>query len=255
MDSYDTFCSAVLRAIPSATRQEQDALRRELREHLEDHAAALMDLGADAEDAARTAVEAMGDPEEIGRELRRSYPHHWQVLETCSSLFLGFLLIVAAIPTLVSLYGLYSDYNNINAARGEIQLVQNGPIRVYDLSIPLGNQTLRLYGIENEPETVTLYYYLYNHFPSRPAAGHAVADHMEFYLEDGTPLSAEVNSVRYGHLSYDLGRADSAAEFRITVSVPKDTDTFLMSYDRYGYAFTESIERNHTLPLKGAHTP
>ena len=254
MDNYDTFCSAVLRAVPSATRQEQDAIRRELREHLEDHAAALEEMGAGVEEAAQAAVEAMGDPEEIGRALSRSYPHRWQVLETCTSLLLGFFLIVAAIPTFISLYGAYSDYNNINAARGEI-LSQNIPVRVYDLSIPLGDQTLRLYGIQNEPETVTLYCYMYHHYPTQIAAGDAIAKHLAFYLEDGTPLDADTHYISYGRLSYGLDKADSAAEFSISVSVPEDADTFLMTYDRYGYAFTETIERNRTLPPKGAHTP
>ena len=52
MQRYDAFCSAVTRALRDATAGERAAVGRELREHLEDHAAALIEGGMDAEDAA-----------------------------------------------------------------------------------------------------------------------------------------------------------------------------------------------------------
>lgn len=46
----------------------------ELAAHLEDHAAALMERGTPEEEAAQRALEAMGDPEELGRQLNRAHP-------------------------------------------------------------------------------------------------------------------------------------------------------------------------------------
>ena len=58
--------------------------REELTAHLEDHAAALEEKGISAEEAAVQAVEAMGDPEEIGRQLDRC---HSPLLPRLSKIF------------------------------------------------------------------------------------------------------------------------------------------------------------------------
>ncbi len=46
----------------------------ELTAHLEDHAAALEARGLSPEEAAAQAVTAMGEPEELGRQLDRAHP-------------------------------------------------------------------------------------------------------------------------------------------------------------------------------------
>ena len=52
---------------------DHEAIRAELAAHMEDHAAALMARGVHEEEAAQQAVAAMGDPEEIGKELDKSH--------------------------------------------------------------------------------------------------------------------------------------------------------------------------------------
>ena len=74
MELYDAFCTAVTAQIPHATRQEKEAIHRELAEHLADHAADLTDAGLSPEDAAAAAVAAMGDPSEIGQAMNQAYP-------------------------------------------------------------------------------------------------------------------------------------------------------------------------------------
>ncbi|MBM6664803.1 permease prefix domain 1-containing protein [Flavonifractor plautii] len=68
---FDRFCDQVCASIrwPPARR----LAREELTAHLEDHAAALEEQGVPPEDAALRAVEAMGDPQEIGRQLDRCH--------------------------------------------------------------------------------------------------------------------------------------------------------------------------------------
>ncbi len=68
---FDVFCDQVCASIrwPPARR----LAREELTAHLEDHAAALEELGVPPEEAAAQAVEAMGDPLEIGRQLDRCH--------------------------------------------------------------------------------------------------------------------------------------------------------------------------------------
>ena len=75
MRIYDEFCAAVTAQVHNATPQEKAAIRQELAEHLEDHAAYLTEEhGLSPEEASEAAIAAMGDPKEIGRELGKKYP-------------------------------------------------------------------------------------------------------------------------------------------------------------------------------------
>ena len=69
--TIDDFCAQVCQQV--RFRPDHAAIRAELAAHWEDHAAALMERGIPEEEAARRALEAMGDPEEIGKELDKSH--------------------------------------------------------------------------------------------------------------------------------------------------------------------------------------
>ena len=73
MDPFIRYCDAVCLHIRSRTGRA-DAYR-ELRDHLEDHSAALAARGVPDREARVQAVEAMGDPHAVGRELDRLYPY------------------------------------------------------------------------------------------------------------------------------------------------------------------------------------
>ena len=73
-NAFDAFCDEVLRAAPRATAQERAALRRELMDHLSDHAEAARERGGEAPEA--EAVAAMGD----GGERRRRREEQRDVL-------------------------------------------------------------------------------------------------------------------------------------------------------------------------------
>lgn len=68
---FEEFCDQVCKSIrwPPAQR----LARKELTAHLEDHAAALEEQGVSPEEAAIQAVEAMGDPYQIGHQLDRCH--------------------------------------------------------------------------------------------------------------------------------------------------------------------------------------
>ena len=68
---FNEFCGRVCRRV--RFRPDHDAITAELTAHLEDHMDALVARGFPPETAARQAVAAMGDPEEIGRELDKSH--------------------------------------------------------------------------------------------------------------------------------------------------------------------------------------
>lgn len=97
--SFDRFCEQVCSVI--RWKAVRAPVARELAAHLEDHAAALMERGVPQEEAARRAVEAMGDPYELGHELDRC---HSPLMPRLSVLFtlIGSLTLLLGIA-----YGAY----------------------------------------------------------------------------------------------------------------------------------------------------
>ena len=86
----DRFCAQVCSVI--RWKPAREAAWRELSDHLKDHAAALEERGIPPEEAAAQAVEAMGDPYEIGHQLDRC---HSPLVPTLSRIFV--LLALAAL--------------------------------------------------------------------------------------------------------------------------------------------------------------
>lgn len=70
-DHVDRFCSRVCAHVRFSP--DHAAITAELTAHLEDHAAALEARGFPSDVAVQQAVDAMGDPEEIGKELDKSH--------------------------------------------------------------------------------------------------------------------------------------------------------------------------------------
>ncbi len=71
ISTFNDFCAQVCEHVRFSP--DHAAIAAELAAHMEDHAAALMERGVPEEAAAQQAVAAMGDPEEIGRELDKSH--------------------------------------------------------------------------------------------------------------------------------------------------------------------------------------
>ena len=72
MDRRD-YTDRVLSSLRRVTEKEQEAIRSELDGHIEDHMEALRELGYDEELAEERAIAAMGEPDEVGRELNKQY--------------------------------------------------------------------------------------------------------------------------------------------------------------------------------------
>ena len=94
-DGIDRFCAQVCEQV--RFRPDHAAIRAELAAHWEDHAAALMERGIPEEEAARRALEAMGDPEEIGKELDRSHSPFLGWFQICFRVFAWAAALAAAI--------------------------------------------------------------------------------------------------------------------------------------------------------------
>lgn len=95
-DGFHSYCDKVCSLIrrPSA----REAARKELLAHLEDHAAVLEERGIPADLAARQAVESMGDPYELGRQLDRCHDpllpwlSRLLAISACVLFFFGFMI-------------------------------------------------------------------------------------------------------------------------------------------------------------------
>ena len=108
-DNYKFFCDRVCSYIDHATDSEKRAIHKELSDHIEDHAQALMDLGRSEEEARIAAIVAMGDPEEIGREMNKEYPFIWLFLSRAAAV-LAIILTLALLSPLRDVYYRLSDH-------------------------------------------------------------------------------------------------------------------------------------------------
>ncbi len=142
------FTDRVLLSLGRLTREEREAVRRELEEHVEDRMEALLEMGWAAELAEARCLEAMGDPAEIGRELAKQYRGWgWLWLGRAAVLLTAVLCVQAALGL-----GMLSDAWNSLEARfrteeinGELDTVE--VTEAVDIRAAAGNDVLRVYQI------------------------------------------------------------------------------------------------------------
>jgi hypothetical protein len=102
MERYD-FCARVCAHLNGASRRERESVGAELRSHIDDHAAALMDSGWSEEEAYAAAENAMGDADEVGESLSREFSRVWLNISRVSAAVLTVLAILLAAPMIISL--------------------------------------------------------------------------------------------------------------------------------------------------------
>lgn len=91
------YCARVLSGLPRLSREEREAVRAELEEHMEDHACALLDLGYDEQLAEERTMAAMGDPAEVARELAKQYPRCWDMVTGVSAVISIVMIFVTVL--------------------------------------------------------------------------------------------------------------------------------------------------------------
>lgn len=145
------FCDGVLRQVRFATPGERSAIRAELEAHLADHAQVLEELGYDAGTAERDAVEAMGDPAEIGRELDRQYTRFWGWMLRLTGMALALMALAAPMLLILSAIRCGEVRENLRARfRPEnLSYRQNvtGVERALDIRVPIGSDIFYIYEV------------------------------------------------------------------------------------------------------------
>ena len=101
---FRQYSETVAARLRYASPKERKAVRRELEDHLQDHAEALEAAGYPPEQAQAHALAAMGDPKQVGEELSAAFPLGWWVLTRAAGCvaLIALLLILFWLPEPIS---------------------------------------------------------------------------------------------------------------------------------------------------------
>jgi len=140
------YTSRVLACLHRLTPAEEEAVLAELDAHMEDRICALLDLGYDEDLAEERTMAAMGDPEEVGREMDKQYPLRWLILGRaavvlmvilCCQAVMGLGILGNAVQSLEA--RIYPDRN--------IRLEQVDYSERVNYKAVVGNDILRVYRV------------------------------------------------------------------------------------------------------------
>lgn len=233
------FLDEVLGHIPRLTAGERQSLRRELSDHMADHVEMLEQRGLDRETAQEQAVKAMGDPEEVGRELAKAYSPFWYWVLQAVNFLLTLVVLFAMVWGITE--PLVRAWNNLelrNSPDGQGKFW--GPdfaYRAVDIRIPMVTDEMRIYSVELDRKNAMAYVMacVYDKNPfgyaSRLQYDAVTVTNQAGQVREGETVNkTEPWEWRPGRLYYD-----------IPVS-PGDTCVYF-TYDRFG------THVEYTLPL------
>lgn len=142
----EEYCAQVLAGLRHLSCDEKEAVRAELEAHMEDHICALLDLGYDQQLAEERTMAAMGDPEEVGREMDKQYPRYWDKITGASA-------IVSVVMIFVMVLGIGSLGFLWDSIAFRFRAPVNRSDMAYtaeeerDIRAAVGNDVLRVYRI------------------------------------------------------------------------------------------------------------
>ena len=153
MAEMKPFFDAVLKHIPRATDREKAEIRQELLDHLNDHMDALAKRGVSGDEAISRALEAMGDPAEIGTAWNRQLSPLWLGVEYLCKLLTAALVIPLILSSLFYAAnfaeGMYARMTGTLESRTHFddtyQLIQRQEL---DIEQDMGRHILRLYRMD-----------------------------------------------------------------------------------------------------------
>ena len=155
------YTSRVLACLRRLTPAEKQDVLAELDAHMEDHICALLELGYDEALAEERTMAAMGDPEEVGREMDKAYPLRWLIVEKATktlAVVLGCLLVFN-LATFHSVWGSIRARMDPNAWEEEIDVE-------LDVRMEVGDDVLYIYGTGmDEDNRFQIFYCWYDKNP------------------------------------------------------------------------------------------
>lgn len=161
---FRQYSETVAACLHNASPKERKAVRQELEDHLQDHAEALEAAGYPPEQAQAHALEAMGDPKQVGEELSAAFPLRWWVLSRVA----GCVAVIALLLVLFWLPEPIADLYHYHQAKNDplsFQWSQNMQPKLMPLDLKEtlpGGGTLSIYAaglVENSDGTYEAYVY------------------------------------------------------------------------------------------------
>ncbi len=239
---FDEYSKAVAGYVNHATGKEKARLRKELEDHMEDHAQALINGGFPEDHAYQIAVDSMGDPETVGKALNKEYPLHWLIL----SRLVWFVVFIAALLLVFALaHGLKGAVGSLEARhapmehyQAEVQL-PDAELVPLDFTQPFPNgDVIHFYAAAVELDEKYkdrgyvghLYAVIYNRNPLRdPLSYSHITDTLTSSQETTMLVSLEGSS--HGNAQYH--------HWILYTLQPEEI--VMVQYDRFGTSFTLEV--------------
>lgn len=231
------YTARVVGALRYVTAAERAAIRAEIGGHIEDRAAALAESGCSAGEAEHRAIAAMGDPEEVGRELNQQYPLYSLVVLRGVSIVLTAVLVCALLLS----FPAYHLYHNLEARFFPRSHLGGSHVewctQELDIRTNVGSDQLYIYGAGTDAEEgiARVYCAVYDRNP----LGYVSQWNMDFVDENGEKLEGGGGGSSTSGASYGTYKLE----------LPAGTERIYAVIDRYGE--TTRIE----VPLAWEVTP
>lgn len=161
----EEFCARVERCLRRATAAERESIGAEIAAHLEDHVSALEEAGYGPAEAEVRAVEAMGEPEKIGKALNEQMSGFWLALHNVSTvaIVLGWLLLCNTLPGIYFFGGNLCARWNPEGSPDASRSHEGYEMQPVDLRVRVKSDVLRVYQVgldqfEHQAEVVVCVY-------------------------------------------------------------------------------------------------
>ena len=231
------YTEKVLAALPGLTSREKQAVQAEIDGHIEDHMEGLLELGYDEKLAEERTMAAMGDPEEVGRELNKQYPLGWLILQDVAAVFIAGLLI------LVLIYGgiypghfVESIYGRTAPSRAD-RIESAAWMEPADIRMNAGNDVIRIYEIGIHEGSAELYLCVYDRLPGgipfrRINEG--------LYIKNQRGERIPISFLRYN--------TDAVNYYGASIPIKAGDTSITLCYDQYGMQACQSIPLPEVTP-------
>lgn len=239
-----TYVEQVLANLRRVTPDERAAIREELDGHIEDHICDLLELGYDEKLAEERAMAAMGDPEEVGRELDKQYPLRWLVLGRAALVLTAMMCVVAVLG-----FGILSHlWWSIEARIVTDAVASDFPEQnrqTVDIRVSVGNDILRIYrvatGNQDGQLVAEVAMCAYDRVPGGIASG-TLLPNVKLTDQRGKPPEWGNHGAR--------GKSNWGADYKVKSIDIEPGDTYVtLTYDRFGEYVSVQV------PLTGEDAP
>lgn len=231
------YTQRVLAQLPLLLEREKADIRGELDGHMEDHMADLMALGWEEALCQERTLAAMGDPEEMGRELSKQYQSFfWVVLGDIVT-----AVLVIAVALLICSRSFLGVVHSLQVRLPEIRVHDSvpDPSMPLDIKLAAGDDVVRVYGLDREGDFVRVYLCAYDRIPGGIVSGAL-----------GSALSLEMNrgGQVHGSQNFVQNMSSCVGYYQIEIDVQPEDMALTLRFDQYGEHTSVSIPLPEVAP-------